>query len=65
MKQLSSKTLSALILLPLMLLIASMLSLSIGEVEIPFGNILDTFNNPDSMEYAVLKYIRVPRTLLA
>lgn len=65
MKQLSSKTLSALILLPLMLLVASMLSLSIGEVEIPFGSILDTFNNPDSMEYAVLKYIRIPRTLLA
>jgi iron complex transport system permease protein len=41
-----------------------LLSLSVGEVSIPFRDILSVVSDKDSMEYGVLSYIRIPRTLL-
>lgn len=43
---------------------AFLLSLSVGEVSIPFRDILSVLSDKDSMEYGVLSYIRIPRTLL-
>ena len=43
---------------------AAALSLSTGEIRIPFGNIPQAFADKESMEYGVLAYIRIPRTLL-
>ncbi|MDO4790110.1 MAG: iron ABC transporter permease [Porphyromonas sp.] len=51
------------------LLIASLigvllLSLSIGEVPIPFWEWNSILRDPESMEYGILAYIRLPRALL-
>ncbi|MDD4728344.1 MAG: iron chelate uptake ABC transporter family permease subunit, partial [Dysgonamonadaceae bacterium] len=43
---------------------AIVLSLSIGEITIPFKQLPTIFSQKDSMEYGVLFYIRIPRTLL-
>ncbi len=43
---------------------AFLLSLSVGEVSIPFRDILSALSDKGSMEYGVLSYIRIPRTLL-
>ncbi len=43
---------------------AFLLSLSVGEVSIPFRDIVSVLSDKDSMEYGVLSYIRIPRTLL-
>lgn len=40
------------------------LSLSVGEIRIPFSKIPQILSDRDSMEYGVLAYIRIPRTLL-
>lgn len=40
------------------------LSLSIGEIPIPYKNILQILADKKSMEYGVLFYIRIPHTLL-
>ncbi len=46
------------------LLAASMLSLGMGEIPIPIGDIPHILSEKESMEYGVLSYIRIPRTLL-
>ena len=43
---------------------AVVLSLSVGEVSIPFRELPNIFSQKESMEYGVLFYIRIPRTLL-
>lgn len=43
---------------------AVVLSLSVGEVSIPFRELPRIFAQKESMEYGVLFYIRIPRTLL-
>lgn len=43
---------------------AIVLSLSVGEINIPFRELPQIFSQKDSMEYGVLFYIRIPRTLL-
>ncbi len=45
-------------------LAAVVLSLSVGEVSIPFRELPNIFSQKESMEYGVLFYIRIPRTLL-
>lgn len=52
------------IVLLVILLAAITLSLSIGEINIPFKQLPQIFSQKDSMEYGVLFYIRIPRTLL-
>lgn len=42
----------------------TILSLSIGEISIPYKKIPQIFADKESMEYGVLFYIRIPRTLL-
>lgn len=54
-----------LITLPFLVILSALLSLSVGEVSIPFGKIWSFLQMPDSAEYSVLTYIRIPRTLLA
>lgn len=46
------------------LLAASMLSLGMGEIPIRLGDLPHIFSDKESMEYGVLAYIRIPRTLL-
>lgn len=46
------------------LLAASMLSLGMGEIPISIGDIPHILSEKESMEYGVLSYIRIPRTLL-
>ena len=46
------------------LLAASMLSLGMGEIPIRMGDLPRIFSDKESMEYGVLAYIRIPRTLL-
>lgn len=41
-----------------------LLSLSIGEISIPFWEWEKILQDPDSMEYGILTYIRLPRALL-
>lgn len=41
-----------------------LLSLSIGEISIPFWEWKKILQDPDSMEYGILTYIRLPRALL-
>ncbi|KGN92546.1 FecCD family ABC transporter permease [Porphyromonas canoris] len=41
-----------------------LLSLSIGEISIPFWKWKEILQDPDSMEYGILTYIRLPRALL-
>ena len=43
---------------------AIVLSLSVGEINIPFKELPKILSQKDSMEYGVLFYIRIPRTLL-
>ncbi len=51
-------------LLLTVLTVTVMVSLSVGEVSIPLDNILGIMADKDSMEYGILAYIRIPRTLL-
>lgn len=53
-----------LIILLLLVSAAIVLSLSIGEISIPFKQLPQIISQKDSMEYGVLFYIRIPRTLL-
>ena len=46
------------------LLAASMLSLGVGEIPIRIGDIPHILSEKEGMEYSVLSYIRIPRTLL-
>lgn len=46
------------------LLTASMLSLGMGDVPIRIGDLPHILSDKESMEYGVLAYIRIPRTLL-
>ncbi len=49
----------------LILLVGVMLlSLSVGEINIPFPRIFSVLRDKDSMEYGVMSFIRFPRTLL-
>lgn len=52
------------LILLLVLCGAVVLSLSVGEVSIPFRKIAAFLSESESMEYGVLTYIRIPRTLL-
>lgn len=49
----------------MVMLLVAMLSLSVGEVPIKITHLLHFLQDPSSTEYAVLSYIRIPRTLLA
>lgn len=51
-------------LLLVVLIITVMVSLSVGEVPIPLNKILGIMADKESMEYGILAYIRIPRTLL-
>ncbi|MDR1743756.1 MAG: iron ABC transporter permease [Dysgonamonadaceae bacterium] len=53
-----------LLLLLAALVVVSALSLGIGEISIPFFDIPRLFSEKGGMEYGVLAYIRLPRTLL-
>lgn len=44
--------------------VAVILSLSVGEISIPYKKIPQILADKESMEYGVLFYIRIPRTLL-
>ncbi len=46
------------------LIVASILSLGMGEISIRIGDLPHIFSEKESMEYGVLAYIRIPRTLL-
>ncbi|WP_185140230.1 iron ABC transporter permease [Proteiniphilum sp. X52] len=46
------------------LIVASILSLGMGEISIRIGDLPRIFSEKESMEYGVLAYIRIPRTLL-
>lgn len=46
------------------LLAAFVLSLGMGEIPIRIGDLPRIFSDKESMEYGVLAYIRIPRTLL-
>lgn len=46
------------------LLTAFMLSLGIGEISIPIGDLSRILSEKNSMEYSVLTYIRIPQALL-
>ena len=41
-----------------------MLSLGVGEIHVPFADIPRLLSDKESMEYGVLAYIRIPRTVL-
>lgn len=51
-------------LLLLLLLLSIGVSLSVGEFSIPLKNIPTVLSDKESVEYGVLSYIRIPRTLL-
>ncbi len=53
-----------LVILLALVLAAVVLSLSIGEIKIPFKQLSQILSEKDSIEYGVLFYIRIPRTLL-
>ncbi len=53
-----------LIVLIVIAMAAIVLSLSVGEVSIPFRKLPHILAEKDSMEYGVLFYIRIPRTIL-
>ncbi len=53
-----------LIVLIVIAMAAIVLSLSVGEVAIPFRKLPHILAEKESMEYGVLFYIRIPRTLL-
>ncbi|HUI32711.1 MAG: iron ABC transporter permease [Dysgonamonadaceae bacterium] len=53
-----------LVVLIVVVTVAIVLSLSVGEINIPFRELPQIFSQKDSMEYGVLFYIRIPRTLL-
>jgi len=54
-----------LVALTLLVLVASFWSLLSGEIHIPFNKLFTVMNKPDSMEYAILTNIRIPRLVLA
>jgi iron complex transport system permease protein len=49
----------------LLLVVSVIISLSVGEVKITLSQLPDILSNKESIEYAVLSKIRVPRLLLA
>lgn len=49
----------------LLVLLASLWSLLSGEINIPLGKLIAVMNQPDSMEYAIMTNIRIPRLVLA
>ena len=53
-----------LIVLLAVAIVAVVLSLSVGEINIPFKELPHIFSQKESVEYGVLFYIRIPRTLL-
>ena len=55
----------AIALLAVAELLAAVFSLSTGEIRIPLGELLSKLSQPETAEYGVLVYIRLPRTLLA
>lgn len=55
----------ALTALLLLTILASCWSLFSGEIQITPGNFLSILNHPESMEYAVLNNMRIPRLMLA
>ena len=52
-------------ILVIAVLIASLFSLTIGEMNLPIKDIFTYMSDPSSMEYAILSHIRIPRTVLA
>lgn len=46
------------------LTVTVIVSLSVGEISIPFKDIFDIMADKESMEYGIIAYIRIPRTLL-
>lgn len=60
-----SKWLLSVILLILLLIIASLFSVTSGEFDIPLSRILSVFTDKNSIEYSVLINIRIPRIILA
>ncbi|PID94840.1 MAG: iron ABC transporter permease [Bacteroidales bacterium] len=54
-----------LLVFTLLLLSTIMLSLSVGEIHIPIYRIFNILSEQNSMEYGIMTYIRIPRTLLA
>ena len=46
-------------------LMASLFSLTIGEMNLPIKDLFTYMSDPSSMEYAILSHIRIPRTVLA
>lgn len=51
-------------ILLILLILAFLVSFSVGEAPIPFKDILKSLSDKGSMEYGILYYIRIPRTLL-
>lgn len=60
-----TKKSTGLILLSLCVILTAILSLSVGEISISPLSLPDVISQPESMEYGVLRYIRIPRTILA
>ena len=52
------------LLLTMAVIGAAALSLGTGEINIPLGDLPRALGDKESMEYGVLAYIRIPRTLL-
>lgn len=51
-------------ILLILLVLAFLVSFSVGEASIPFKDIFKSLSDKGSMEYGILYYIRIPRTLL-
>lgn len=52
-------------LLPLLVFGIALISLCVGEIPLSPGKMIEYLNTPESMEYGILHFIRIPRTLLA
>ncbi len=52
-------------ILSIILMVSIAVSLCVGEVSIPFKGLASILSDTSSMEYGVLAYIRIPRTVLA
>lgn len=59
------RPISGFLLLVTGLFLVCLLSLSVGEIPMSYDQITGYLQDPDSMEYGVLWYIRIPRTVLA
>ena len=55
----------AILVLMAMLVCAALLSLAVGDMDIPASDILKYLRLKEGIEYAVLDNIRIPRTILA